>query len=247
MSEPRFVARTTKVETENLPAAVEQSARQVQTFMKSQVDLDRLDVHELTQSLIDNYSRNQDTGIIASWLGRKKFEGQQKKLAAFNAVVREVREHSRNLQEYKAELLNRQYIFPLIMQGQMLEAQQAIELMREQHKTAMHREDIDRRKTFEELRTAVLHNDSIDIINQLKKKIVNEVDINSISPHVATLIRDIINPGMSSDQLLNALGQYENIRAESDIRKQEARAAKISTDKMESDYDELKKKRTKRD
>ncbi|MFZ2403905.1 MAG: hypothetical protein WAW41_02135 [Methylobacter sp.] len=246
MSEPKFVARATKVETQNLPAAVDQ-ARQVQTFIKSQVDLDHLDVHDLTQSLIDNYNRNQDTGILASWFGRKKFEGQQKKLAAFNAVVREVREHSRNLQEYKAELLNRQYIFPLIMQGQMFEVKQAIELMREQHKTAMHREDIDRRKTFEQLRTAVLSNDSIDIINQLKRKIVSDIDINNISPHVATLIRDIINPNMSSDQLLNALGQYENIKAESDIRKQEARAAKISTDKMESDYDELRKKRTKRD
>ena len=238
MTEPRFVARTTMVKTENLPTTIDQGTRQVQTFMKHQVDLDRLDVHELTQSLIDNYSRNQDTGIIASWLGRKKFEGQQKKLQAFNAVVREVREHSRNLQEYKAELLNREYIFPLIMQGQLLKAQQELELLREQHRTRMYNEQIERDILFQKLRNSILQNDSIEIINILRRKIAEEFDINNASPHATALIRDILNPGMNSAELLHALAQYESIKTDTDLKRTQVRTAEIVLDDTERKFNQ---------
>lgn len=237
---------------EILPDTVEQNFQAIQqSFKKPDVNLDLLEVDKLTKQLIDNFQQNNDTGIIRSFFRTKKYEKQKEMIGAMEQLVASIRSISKSAEDFKTHLFAKQYILPLIIQGQIEEAQRAIVVAREEYKTFLVKQEIDRQRAHAELDRIKLENDSIRLDHELKRaenrlvtlrgdlidKVTNDLDLKNISPPQAFVLIKALNPNSKESDVFMAQEQLEQMKAEAEIKKATARKAGY-----EADYEEYKMK-----
>lgn len=213
-----------------------------------QVNLDNLDVHNLIGELTTKYNQKNDGGVIRNWFKRKRIEGQDKQLGALLSLVRNVREHSNDLVEYKAHLMSQQQVLHNIIIGKIENSQFAVERQREEHQTFMIQQQVEREKAMEELEKLRLENENLKAENRLVKlrgslieKITNELDLKHISPPQAFVLIKALNQASTESDFFLAQEQLDQMRAEADMKTAEARKAGVEADLEEFKLNETRK------
>lgn len=198
----------------------------------------------LLTELADQYGKNNDLGVIRSWLRRNRHEANEKHLEALLSRVNHLRAHAQSLSDFKAELATQADRFELEV-TRILEASE-IELDRqsEEHHTFLVQQDTEREQAQVELSRLKLENDRIKLEHEklkaetrliilrgnLIEKITKELDLKNISPPQAFVLIKALNQDNTESDIFMAEEQLEQMKAEAELKKAEARQAGYDAD-----------------
>ena len=215
---------------------------------KRPVDLDLLGVHRLVAELTSKYNQNNDVGIVRSWFRKNKIEGQEKHFQALGNLVQEVRLHTSNLVEYKAELMTQQQRMEDLILLKEEESQFAVDRQREEHQTFLSQEDATRSEHGTRQEREKLENERIEAENEkiywdaqqnrekanllglrgkLIEKIIVELDFADINMKQVFVLIEMIKDTDSKADILTAEAQWENLKAETEIKREQVKDGKL--------------------
>ncbi|MFA7382857.1 MAG: hypothetical protein WC001_05355 [Desulfurivibrionaceae bacterium] len=220
-------------------------------ILNESVNLDNLDVHNLVSELVSKYNQNNDVGVIQSWFRRNRLEGQEKHLQALLRLVRQVREHSSDLLEFKARLISQREVLGNLIIQQVEESQFNVDRQREGHQTFIVQQEMERQRAHGEHVRIKLENDKVRLESEriiaenrlvelrgtLIEKITTELDMKNISPPQAFVLIKALNPNSKDSDVYMAQEALDKMKAEADIKRAEARKAGF-----EADHEEYKMK-----
>lgn len=225
---------------------------------KFQVNLNHLGVQNLVSELTVKYNQNNDIGIIRSWLGRNRIEGQEKHLQALSRLVQEVRSHASSLIEFKAELMTQQKKMEDLILFKLEESQFAIDRQREEHQTFLSQENSIRRENEIRQEREKLQNERIDAENKkiywegqqdrqkarlmelrgkLIEKITDELDFADINMKQVFILIEMIKDTHNKADILTAEAQWEHLKAEAEIKKAQADQENLNTEHQKWKFD----------
>ena len=206
------------------------------------INLNNLDVHNLVAELTTKYNQNNDVGIIRNWFRRNKIESQDKHLQSLLSMVRQVREHSTDLIEFKANLMSQQQLLHHLITGKIEHAAFAVDRQREEHQTFLMHQVTERNRAIEELERIRIDNKHriaetrlVNLRGDLIEKITKELDLDHISPPQAFVLIKALNQENTESDVFMAEGQLEQMKAEAKLKNAEARMAE-----QEAEYEKFK-------
>lgn len=217
----------------------------------SALSLDNLDVHGLVSELITKYNSRNDQGIIVNFFKRINVDSQTKHLQSVLDLVSQVRQHSSDLLEFKARLMSQREVLGNMIMHQIEESQFAIDRQREEYGTFLVKQEVERQCAHEELVRIKLQNDRqrlentrvtaevrlVELRGALIEKVTQELDLKNISPPQAFVLIKSLNPNSKETDIFMAQEQLDQMKAEAEIKRAEARKAGYA-----ADYEEYKMK-----
>lgn len=203
--------------------------------LSGMVNLDNLDVHRLTNELISKYNQNNDVGIIQSWFSRNKVKVQESHLQAVLSKVNHIREHSRSLIEYKAELMTQQQALENLIICKIEESEFSVERQREDHQTYLNQQAAERERVWLELDSLKNENDRAkyeaekakweaeesknkawitELRGKLIEKIIDELKFSDINMKQVFVLIEMIKEADTDSDILGAEARWEQLKAE---------------------------------
>lgn len=240
---PRFCGKTGK---HNLPTTIPSDAIPFDSVLESQygkVNLDFLDVHRLVKDLARKYNENNDIGVISSWLRRSSLNATENHLHSLLSLVSEVRRHSADLQEFKAQLVAQQSVLQYRIMAMVNEARNIVEKQKLDHASYVHTHEMEKQRRLLEIERLKLENAQIALQNEklaaevaqewhkakllglkvlLIQKINSELDFVNINMKQVFVLIEMIKESRTNADILNAEAQWERMKAEA--RQAEAKA-----------------------
>lgn len=213
------------------------------SYQKPHVDLGRIDINEFLNYIGDRFTEKSDRGIFLNFFQTLGLRVQKRKIDALHDVVKSIWSINQTVTQFQAELWQRQVIFQCIIESKEQEARNAIEKMKADHALEIQRIKNEALRDQETIRTQKLYNEDIQIILDFKRTFFSKLDTKNMTAYEFEMVRIFSSSQPNTKDVLSAIAQYKKAEAEAEKEGQEARASKITTDKMESDFQELKKKR----
>lgn len=207
------------------------------------VNLDMLDVHGLTGELIEKYNKNNDIGVIGSWFRQRKLDASEKHLQALFSLVTEVRKHSANLHEFKAQLVAQHSVLQYRIGTIIDEARFAMDRQRADHQLYLHGHDVERRKRELELERLRLENmlaalqvekmqaevaldqQKVALLGQkgaLIEKIIGELNFQDINMKQVFVLIEMVKDSRTNADILTAEAQWQRMKAEANMAEAKA-------------------------
>jgi len=100
--EPKFLAKNVK----KTPEKEEIKSTRPKPSHLPNVNLDHLEVNSFLKEMVSNYHHGNDRGVIYNWLRRWRIESRTETVDRLLGLLKNIREHSENLQEYKIQLMS---------------------------------------------------------------------------------------------------------------------------------------------
>lgn len=219
------------------------------------VDLTDLDVHGLTQDLIDCY-HSRPRGIILNWYKRWRLESQTKVINRLNDYVSSVQRTSKTAEDYKSFLMTKQQVLENLIKGRLEESEFQLVLAREQRETSLAREQGEQDRIRAELDTILQTNEILkntalqeyhkamqekaiaeqheqrarilELRGNLIQRITDSLNFQEINMNqVFVLVEMVRDQNASEADILTVEARYEQMKAEA--RKKEAHADQEET------------------
>lgn len=206
----------------------------------------------LITELANQYNKNNDIGVIRSWFRKGRHKANEEHLTALFERVQHIREHAKGLSEFQAELLTqRDRLENEIIR--ITEASEiAVEQQREEYETFVARHQVERERAQLELARLNLENERIklehvkmkaetriiDLRGNLIDKITAELDLNNISSQQAFVLIKALNQENTEADIFMAEGQLEQMKAEAQLKRAEAKKAEHDAEYAKFKMDE---------
>lgn len=203
----------------------------------------------LIDELANQYYQNNDLGVIQSWFRKRRHRANEEHLVALLSRVNTVRAHTQSLTAFRAELITQADRLELEISKILEASENEVTRQREEHETFLIRQEMERERVRGELARMKLENDKIrleherikaenrlvELRGELIEKITTELDMKNISPPQAFVLIKALNPNSKDSDVFMAQEQLEQMKAEADLKKAEARKAGYA-----ADYEEYK-------
>jgi len=252
----------TKAEKEGLVPLSRTGNQDITVEINSQY----LDYERLITELSQTYLKPQMAqGIISNWFSRRKIESQDRKLAALLSLVKNIREHSTSLIDFKEHLISRQMEIHYFLIGkkqqlefEITEAQEANQTVIATHQS----EALKRQYEAEALRLEnewkkmlidqqKYQNRLMELRGNMLARLIDEINLQDIDLKLVMMLEQLIKDYEPKGNILTVEGQYDKLKAEAlgitmeaERKRHEAEAEKLETKHKEHKYGEIWKKDT---
>lgn len=233
---PKFIGR----DCNNLPALKEN----IPAF-----NLSKINVVQLARDLSRQIQTPQPKGWLSKWWTNSKLPYDNNRITLLNEYVEKVIQINQSITQMQYHLYIQPMVLDNLIQGYELEAFQAAELQIAEHSRKL--TELEEQKKRDEEETRLKKAQTLKVIGEarmialqgrLLEKIINELDLDNITPEQAFILVKALNPeanaaiDFASQQLMveakieQMKAQTEKLKHEADYQKEVSRHKRFETD-----------------